>query len=161
MLHLFVVGKVWWRYNDITSSNRDHMSWSLYYCLGRPLLYTFWGILSLYLWFVFSLSGDSLAYGIASFSGNFHMWWYVYHYNLKNDGMRHNEIEWCWSHCGSSLLKRKNSTRLGQLRESTGDFNRSVQGTPKLTIKKLRPACFARPAQFITIGLYSLMVLFW
>ena len=39
-------------------------------------------ILSLYLWFVFSLSGDSLAYGIASFSGDFHMWWYVYHYNL-------------------------------------------------------------------------------
>jgi len=37
----------------------------------------------------------------------------------------------------------------------------SVHGTPKLTIKKLRPACFARHAQFITIGLYSLMVLFW
>jgi len=37
----------------------------------------------------------------------------------------------------------------------------SVHGTPKLTIKKLRPARFARPAQFITIGLYSLMVLFW
>ena len=26
----------------------------------------------------------------------------------------------------------------------------SVHGTPKLTIKKLRPARFARPAQFIT-----------
>jgi len=26
---------------DVTSSNRDHMPWSLYYCLGRPLLYTF------------------------------------------------------------------------------------------------------------------------
>jgi len=37
----------------------------------------------------------------------------------------------------------------------------SVHGMPKLTIKKLRPARFARPAQFITIGLYSLMVLFW
>jgi len=64
------------------------------------------------------------------------------------------------NHCGSSLLK-KNSTRLGQLRNSTGDFNRSVQGTPKLTIKKLKPTRFARLAQFITIGLYSLMVLFW
>ena len=30
---------------------------------------------TLYLWFVFSLSGDSLAYGIASFSGHFRMWW--------------------------------------------------------------------------------------
>jgi len=56
---------------------------------------------------------------------------------------------------------KKNSTRLGQLRESTGEFGRSAQGTPKSTIKKLRPARFARPAQFITIGLYSLMVLFW
>jgi len=27
---------------------------------------------------------------------------------------------------------------------------RSVHGTPKLTTKKLRPARFARPAQFIT-----------
>jgi len=35
----------------------------------------------------------------------------------------------------------------------------SVHGTPKLTIKKLRPAGFARPAQFITTKLYSLMVL--
>jgi len=35
----------------------------------------------------------------------------------------------------------------------------SVHGMPKLTIKKLRPAGFARTAQFITIGLYSLMVL--
>jgi len=35
----------------------------------------------------------------------------------------------------------------------------SVHGKPKLTIKKLRPAGFARPAQFITTGLYSLMVL--
>jgi len=32
---------------------------------------------------------------------------------------------------------------------------------PKLTIKKLRPAGFARTAQFITTKLYSLMVLFW
>jgi len=31
---------------------------------------------------------------------------------------------------------------------------------PKLTIKKLRPARFTRPAQFITIGLYSLMIFF-
>jgi len=37
----------------------------------------------------------------------------------------------------------------------------SAHGTPKMTIKKLRPARFARPAQFITMGLYSLMVLFW
>jgi len=36
----------------------------------------------------------------------------------------------------------------------------SVHGMPKLT-KKLRPAGFARPTQFITTGLYSLMVLFW
>jgi len=36
---------------------------------------------------------------------------------------------------------------------------RSVHGTPKLTIKKLRPARFAPLAQFITTGLYSLMVL--
>jgi len=35
----------------------------------------------------------------------------------------------------------------------------SVHGIPKLTIKKLRPAGFARPAQIITTGLYSLMVL--
>jgi len=40
-LHGFVVGKVWWRCNDITSSNRDHMPWSLYYCLSRPFSYTF------------------------------------------------------------------------------------------------------------------------
>ena len=39
--YFFVVGKVWWGYNDIISSNRDHMPWSLYYCLGRPFLYTF------------------------------------------------------------------------------------------------------------------------
>jgi len=63
--------------------------------------------------------------------------------------------------CDSSLLKKKNSTRLGQLRKSTGEFSRSAQGTPMLTSKKLRPARFARPAQFITIELYSLMVLFW
>jgi len=37
----------------------------------------------------------------------------------------------------------------------------SVHGTPKLTIKRLRPAGFARTAQFITTKLYSLMVLFW
>ena len=35
----------------------------------------------------------------------------------------------------------------------------SVNGTPKVTIKKLRPAGFARPTQFITTRLYSLMVL--
>jgi len=29
---------------------------------------------------------------------------------------------------------------LGQFHESTGSFSRNVQGTPKLTIKKLRPA---------------------
>jgi len=63
------------------------------------------------------------------------------------------------SYCGSSFLKKKNSTCLGRLRKSTGEFGRSAQGTPKLTIKKLRPAGFARPAQIITTGLYSLMVL--
>jgi len=62
--------------------------------------------------------------------------------------------------CCSPLLK-KTTTHLGQLCKSTGEFSRSAQGTPKLTIKKLRPADFVRPAQFITIGLYSLMVLFW
>jgi len=35
----------------------------------------------------------------------------------------------------------------------------SVHGTPKLTIKKLRPAGFARSAQIITTELLSLMVL--
>jgi len=60
--------------------------------------------------------------------------------------------------CGSPLLK-KTTTHLGQLRKSTGEFDRSAQGTPMLTIKKLRPACFARPAQFITTELHSLMVL--
>jgi len=56
---------------------------------------------------------------------------------------------------------KKTTTHLGQLRKSTGEFGRSAQGTPKLTIRKLRPARFARPTQFITMGLYSLMVLFW
>ena len=60
--------------------------------------------------------------------------------------------------CCSSLLT-KTTTHLGKLRKSAGEFGRSAQGTPKLTITKLRPARFARPAQFITIGLYSLMVL--
>jgi len=69
------------------------------------------------------------------------LWKYVK--NIKN----------CWS----PLLK-KTTTHLGQLRKSTGEFDRSTQGMPKLTIKKLRPTRFARPAQFITIGLYSLMV---
>jgi len=36
-----VVGKVWWRYNDVTRHYRDHMPWSLHYCLGRLLLCTF------------------------------------------------------------------------------------------------------------------------
>ena len=60
--------------------------------------------------------------------------------------------------CGSPLLK-KTTTRLGQLRKTTDEFSWSAQGTPKLTIEKLRPAGFARPAQFITTGLYSFMVL--
>jgi len=65
-----------------------------------------------------------------------------------------------WHHflCGNPLLK-KTTTHLGQLCESTGEFSRSVQGTPKLTIKKLRPVRFTRLAQFITRKLYSLMVL--
>jgi len=50
--------------------------------LGSAVVIYFWGILSLYLWFLLSLSGDSLAYGIASFSWDFHMWWYVYHYTI-------------------------------------------------------------------------------
>jgi len=37
----------------------------------------------------------------------------------------------------------------------------SVHGMPKLTIKKLRPARYARPAQIITTGLYSLLVLLY
>jgi len=37
--------------------------------------------------------------------------------------------------CCSPLLK-KTTTHLGQLRKSTGEFSRSAQGTPKLTIKK-------------------------
>jgi len=61
--------------------------------------------------------------------------------------------------CGSSFQNNKNSTRLGQLRESTGEFRRSVHGTSKLTIKKLRPACFTRLAQYSSSELYSLMVL--
>jgi len=64
--------------------------------------------------------------------------------------------------CGSSLLKKRNSTRLGQLRKSTGEFSRSAQGTPKLTIiKKLRPTVIVRlPAQFCyQTKMYSLMVL--
>jgi len=60
--------------------------------------------------------------------------------------------------CGSTLLKRT-TTHLGQLRESTGEFRRSAQGTPKLTIKKLRPARFTLLAQFIITELYSLMFL--
>ena len=62
-----------------------------------------------------------------------------------------------WSHaitgvCGSSLLKKKNSTRLGQLRESTGEFGRSAQGTPKLTVKKLRPARFRSTSRSVLLS---------
>jgi len=62
--------------------------------------------------------------------------------------------------CGSPLLK-KTTTHLGQPRESTGEFSRSVQGTPKLTITKLRPAYYVRlHAQFCyQTNLYSLMVI--
>ena len=63
------------------------------------------------------------------------------------------------SYCGSPLLK-KPTTHSGQPRESTGEFSRSVQGKPKLTIKKLRPAYYVRlHAQFCyQTNLYSLMV---
>jgi len=54
--------------------------------------------------------------------------------------------------CGSSLLKKKNSTRLGQLRENTGEFGRSAQGTPKLTIKKLRPARFRSTSRSVLLS---------
>ena len=55
-------------------------------------------------------------------------------------------------HCGSSLLKKRNSTRLGQLRKSTGKFGRSVQDTPKLTIKKLRPARFRSTSRSVLLS---------
>jgi len=54
--------------------------------------------------------------------------------------------------CGSSLLKKKNSTRLGQLRESTGEFGQNAQGTPKLTIKKLRPARFRSTSRSVLLS---------
>jgi len=65
--------------------------------------------------------------------------------------------------CGNSFLKKKNSTHLGQLRKSTGEFQfgLSSQGTPKLTIKKLRPARFHSTSRsvFYQTKVYSLMVL--
>jgi len=48
--------------------------------LGSAVLIYFWGILCFVFVVHFCLSGDSLAYGIASFSEDFRMWWYVYHY---------------------------------------------------------------------------------
>jgi len=55
--------------------------------------------------------------------------------------------------CGSSLLQKKNSTRFGQLRKSTGEFSRSAQGTPKLTIKKqLRPARFRSTSRSVLLS---------
>jgi len=36
---------------------------------------------------------------------------------------------------------------------------RTDQGVPEITMKKIRPARYTRPAQFITKELYSLMVL--
>jgi len=59
--------------------------------------------------------------------------------------------------CGSSLLK-KNSTRLEQLLESTGEFGRSVQGTPKLTIKKLRPARFRSTLRSVLLSDESVLI---
>jgi len=53
--------------------------------------------------------------------------------------------------CDSSLLK-KNSTLLGQLRENTGGFGRSAQGTRKLTIKKLRPARFRSSSRSVLLS---------
>jgi len=61
-------------------ATRDHMPWSLYYCLGLPALYIFWGILSL--WFVSLYQVISFAYDITSLSRDFRMWWYVYHCNI-------------------------------------------------------------------------------
>jgi len=54
--------------------------------------------------------------------------------------------------CGSSLLKKQNSTRLGQLRKSTGEFSRRVQGTPKLTIKKLKPTRFCSNSRSVLLS---------
>jgi len=53
--------------------------------------------------------------------------------------------------CGSPLLK-KTTTHLGQLRKSTGEFSRSGQGTPKLTSKKLRPACFRSTSRSVLLS---------
>ena len=51
---------------------------------------------------------------------------------------------------GSSFLKKKNSTRLEQLRESTGEFGRSAQGTPKLT--KLRLTRFRSTSRSVLLS---------
>jgi len=61
--------------------------------------------------------------------------------------------------CGSSLLKKRNSTRLEQLRESTGEFGWSVQGTPKLTIKKLRLAHFRSISRSVLLSDESVFTL--
>jgi len=55
------------------------------------------------------------------------------------------------SMCCSPLLKTT-TTHLGQLHESTGEFGRSAQGTPKLTIKKLRPARFRSTSRSVLLS---------
>jgi len=55
-------------------------------------------------------------------------------------------------YCGSSLLKKKNSTRLGQLRKSNGEFSRSAQDTPTLTAKKLRPTRFRATSLSVSLS---------
>ena len=53
--------------------------------------------------------------------------------------------------CCSPLLKTI-TTHLEQLRESTDEFSRSAQGTPKLTIKKLRPARFRSTSRSVLLS---------
>ena len=53
--------------------------------------------------------------------------------------------------CCSPLLK-KTTTHLGQLRESTGEFGRSAQGTPKLTITKLSSARFRSTSRSVLLS---------
>ena len=53
--------------------------------------------------------------------------------------------------CGSPLLK-KTTTRLGQLRKTTDEFSWSAQGTPKLTIEKLRPARFRSTSRSVLLS---------
>ena len=51
-----------------------------------------------------------------------------------------------------SSSKEDTTTHLGQLRKSTGEFGRSAQGTPMLTIKKLRPARFRSTSRSVLLS---------